>query len=257
MTNSGSSAKRRLAAIVATDLVGSSRLMGEDEQRTLAIIRMVLAEIIEPASARHYGRLVKTMGDGALLEFASPVYAVLCAIEAQAAMAEGAKARPQEEAVQLRIGINMGDLVVGEDGDIFGDSVNIAVRLEGAADPGGICISHKVYEELEGELSLPFEDRGEQSFKNIARPIRIYALRSGDISSKEPRPARQSALQVDKPSIAVLPFVNLSGNLEQEYFTDGVTDDIITALAEKVGVRHARDRRSPSARPLRRGGVGD
>jgi adenylate cyclase len=207
--------------------------MGTDEPGTLATIRTIFSEIIEPAAARHQGRLVKTMGDGALLEFASPVEAVLCAAEAQAAIIDLARQRPDEaQAVQLRIGINLGDIVVAEDGDILGDSVNIAVRLEGVADPGGICISGKVFDELEGKLSLPFEDRGEQRLKNIARPVRIYALKAADMSSREPKAARPGQNQTDKPSIAVLPFTNLCGDPEQEYFADGITDDIITALTK-------------------------
>jgi adenylate cyclase len=224
--------QRRLAAILAVDVVGSSRLMEADEEGTLAAIRVVLSEVIEPATARHHGRLVKTMGDGALIEFASPVEAVLSAVEAQGAIAERAQRQPEDWRLQLRMGINSGDIMGTEDGDIFGDSVNIAVRLEGIADPGGVCISGKVFDELEGKLSLPFEDRGEQRLKNIARPIRVYAIKHGDASSREPRGVRPSLKLADKPSIAVLPFTNLSGDTEQEYFADGITDDIVTALAK-------------------------
>jgi adenylate cyclase len=224
--------QRRLAAILAADMVGSSRLMEADEEAAASAIRTILSEIIEPAAARHHGRLVKTMGDGALLEFASPVEAVLCAIEAQTAIADLAGHQPANGAIQLRMGLNLGDVLVGEDGDILGDSVNIAVRLEGVADPGGICISGKVFDELEGKLSLPFEDRGEQHLKNIARPVHVYALRAVDVSSGAPKAARPVPSQGDKPSIAVLPFTNLSGAPDQEYFADGITDDIITALAK-------------------------
>ena len=207
--------QRRLAVVVAVDVVGSSRLMEQDEPGTLAAIHTVFSDIIEPAAARHQGRLVKTMGDGALLEFASPVEAVLCAVEAQAAVGDLARQRPDgEDAVQLRMGINLGDVVLDEDGDILGDSVNVAVRLESVADPGGICISGKVFDELEGKLSLPFEDLGEQRLKNIARPIHVYALKAADISPREPTAARPSQNQTDKPSIAVLPFANLSGDPE-------------------------------------------
>ncbi|QRM36089.1 adenylate/guanylate cyclase domain-containing protein [Microvirga sp. VF16] len=224
--------ERRLAAILAADVVGASGRMEADEAGTLSAIRTTMSEIIEPAASRHRGRMVKTMGDGALLEFASPVEAVLCAVEAQAGVAEWAEHQPEGGGIQLRMGINLGDILISADGDIFGDSVNIAVRLESIADPGGICISGKVYDELEGKLLLPFEDRGEQRLKNIARPIRVYALRSGDISAREPKAARPSPNRTDKPSIAVLPFTNLSGDPEQEYFADGITDDIITALAK-------------------------
>ncbi len=225
-------AERRLAAILAIDVVGASGLMEADEAGTLSAIRAVLSGVIEPTASQHGGRLVKTMGDGALLEFASPVEAVLCAVEAQTAIAEQAERHPQEQDIQLRMGINLGDVVTTGDGDILGDSVNVAARLEGVADPGGICISGKVFDELEGKLSLPFEDRGEQRLKNIARPVRVYALKPGDLSPWEPKAARPSPNHTDRPSIAVLPFTNLSGDPEQEYFADGITDDIITALAK-------------------------
>ncbi len=225
-------AERRLAAILAADVVGSCRLMEADEEGTLAAIRSILMEIIAPAAARHRGRLVKTTGDGALCEFASPVEAVLCAVEAQVAITEQANPPSRDHDIQLRIGINLGDVIINEDGDVLGDSVNVAVRLEGVADPGGICISGKVFDELEGKLTLPFEDRGEQHLKNIARPIRVYALKGGDMSLREPKAARPSPKRTDSPSIAVLPFANLSGDPEQEYFADGITDDIITALTK-------------------------
>lgn len=224
--------QRRLAAIMAADVVGSSRLMEADEQGTLTAIHALLSGTVEPAAARHHGRIVKTMGDGVLLEFASPVEAVLCAVEAQAAVAEAARSPQHGQVIQFRVGINSGDIIASEDGDIFGDSVNIAVRLEGLAEPGGICISGKVFDDLEGKLALPFEDRGEQHLKNIARPIHVYSLRSADISIHEPRAARPSSTDKDRPSIAVLPFTNLSGDPGQEYFADGITDDIITALAK-------------------------
>ncbi|KAB0265057.1 adenylate/guanylate cyclase domain-containing protein [Microvirga brassicacearum] len=224
--------ERRLAAILAADVVGSCRLMEADEEAAASAIRAILSEIIEPAATRHRGRVVKTMGDGALLEFASPVEAVLCAVEAQSAIADLARHQPGGRTIQLRMGINLGDVLVGEDEDILGDSVNIAVRLEGMADPGGICISGKVFDELEGKLSLPFEDLGEQRLKNIARPIHVYALKAADISPREPTAARPTQNQTDKPSIAVLPFANLSGDPSQEYFADGITDDIITALTK-------------------------
>jgi adenylate cyclase len=224
--------ERRLAAILAADVVGASGLMEADEAGTLSAIRTILSQIIEPAASRHRGRMVKTMGDGALLEFASPVEAVLCAVEAQTGIAERSEPQSSDQAVQLRMGINLGDTVITDDGDVLGDSVNVAVRLESIADPGGICISGKVFDELEGKLSLPFEDRGEQRLKNIARPTHVYALKPSDIPSREPKAVRPSPNHTDKPSIAVLPFTNLSGDPEQEYFADGITDDIITALTK-------------------------
>ena len=222
--------QRRLAAIFALDVVGSSRLMEVNESATLAAIQSILAEAVAPAAARHQGRLVKTMGDGALVEFASPVEAVLCATEVQAAMA----GRPDRTrlGLELRIGINLGDVVIAEDGDIYGDAVNIAVRLEGIADPGALCVSGKVFDELEGKLSLPFEDRGEQRLKNIARPIRVYSLRGDSTSPREPQAVRPTPKHNDKPSIAVLPFSNLSGDPAQDYLAEGVADDILTALAQ-------------------------
>jgi adenylate cyclase len=224
--------ERRLAAIFAADVVGASGLMEADEAGTLSAIRTIFSEIIEPAASLHRGRMVKTMGDGALLEFASPVEAVLCAVEVQAGIAKRAEHQSGDWDIQLRMGVNLGDIVITEDGDILGDSVNIAVRLESIADPGGICISGKVFDELEGKLSLPFEDRGEQRLKNIARPVRVYALNAVDLSSHEPKAARPIPNHSDKPSVAVLPFTNLSGDSDQEYFADGITDDIIIALAK-------------------------
>ena len=172
------------------------------------------------------------MGDGALLEFASPVEAVLCAVEAQAESPTGSSSNLGEDAVQLRMGINLGDIVIDEDGDILGDSVNVAVRLESIADPGGVCISGKVFDELEGKLSLPFEDLGRAAPQKHCTAHTRLCLKAADISPREPKAARPSPNQTDKPSIAVLPFTNLSGDPEQEYFADGITDDIITALAK-------------------------
>jgi len=226
MTDVGSRSQRRLAAVLAADVVGSSLLMEEDEEGTLSAIRTILSEVIGPAAARHHGRIVKTMGDGALLEFASPAEAVLCAVEAQATMSDKTQPRPWNN-IQLRIGINLGDLIIGNDGDILGDSVNVAVRLEGIADPGGICVSGKVFDELQGKLGLSFEDRGEQRLKNIARPVRVYAYRGTAPALKTPPEFSIPG----KPFIAVLPFTNLSGDPEQEYFADGITEDLIAALS--------------------------
>ena len=179
-------------------------------------------------AASHGGRLIKTMGDGALLEFASPVDAVTCATVVQSVLAERAASEPEERRVLLRIGVNLGDVVAQTDGDLYGDGVNIAARLESIANPGGIAISGKVYDELQGKVSLVFEDRGEQSLKNVARPVRVYALGGSALDAKaigKPLPLP------DKPSIAVLPFTNMSGDPEQEYFADGVAEDIITELS--------------------------
>ena len=223
---------RRLAAVLAADIVGSSQMMEADEPGTLDAIRSAMNEVIEPATSRHAGRIVKTMGDGVLIEFASPIEAVLCAVEMQSALVERAGQALPDKRISVRIGINLGDVAISEDNDIYGDSVNVAVRLEGIADPGGVCVSGKVFDELEGKLSLPFEDRGEHRLKNIARLVRVYALRGGSASLSELRAARPTAALSDKPSIAVLPFTNLSGDPEQEYLAEGIADDLLTALAK-------------------------
>ncbi|MEJ1158189.1 adenylate/guanylate cyclase domain-containing protein [Prosthecomicrobium sp. N25] len=219
--------KRRLSAVLALDVVGSSRLIQADESGALRAIRAVFDTIVGPAVTRHSGRTVKTMGDGALIEFGSPVEAVLAAVETQTTMATWGGT----PAIVLRIGINMGDVAVDDDGDIFGDSVNVAARLQEVADPGGLCVSDKVFNELEGKLALPFEDGGERQLKNIARQIRVYRLKPGAASTDEPKSVRPSLDRGDRPSIAVLPFANLSGDPEQEYLADGIADDVTTALA--------------------------
>jgi adenylate cyclase len=216
--------QRRLAAILAVDVVGYSALMERDEEATYAEFERLKRELIEPGLSRHQGRLIKTTGDGALAEFASPLAAVRCAVEIQDHLASGSSP------LRLRVGLNLGDVIVGQDGDLYGDGINIAVRLEGIADPGGILISEKVYSEVEGKLHIGFEDRGERQLKNISKPVRAYAVRAeahsastDGLSSAPPLP--------DKPSIAVLPFQNMSGDPEQEYFADGIVEEIITALS--------------------------
>jgi adenylate cyclase len=221
-------ATRRLAAILAADVAGYSRLIGADESGTLQALKAIRAELIDPKIAAHNGRLVKTTGDGLLVEFGSVVDALRCATEVQAGIAERNTTVPDDRRVEFRIGINVGDVVV-EDGDIFGDGVNVAARLEALADPGGICVSARVQEDAAGKLDLAFEDIGEQALKNIARPVRAYRVATGAVSAI----ARETpALALpDKPSIAVLPFANLSGDPEQEYFADGMVEEIITALS--------------------------
>jgi TolB-like protein len=220
--------ERRLAAILAADVAGYSRLIEADEEGTLGRLKALRAEIIDPKIAHHKGRIVKTTGDGLLVEFASVVDALRCAAEMQAALAEGNAALPPDRRIEFRIGINMGDIVV-EDGDIFGDGVNVAARLEGLAEPGGICISARVQEDAAGRLDLVFEDMGEQALKNIARPVRAYRV-LGAASAAATRTSPGLALP-DKPSIAVLPFANMSSDPEQEYFADGMVEEIITALS--------------------------
>src|SRR5215475_7149248 len=215
---------RRLAAIFAGDIAGYSRLMGADEEGTLSRLNAHRREFLEPKIADHRGRIVKRTGDGVLIEFASAVDAVRCSVEIQHGMAERNASVPQDERIELRIGIHVGDVII-EDGDIFGDGVNIAARLEGTAQPGGICISDDAYRQVRGKLDVDFQDTGEQKLKNIARPVRVYQMPGGGATE-----APALALP-DKPSIAVLPFENLSGDLEQEYFADGLVEDIITGLS--------------------------
>ena len=216
--------QRRLAVILATDVVGYSALMERAEEATYAEFERLKRELIEPSLSRHEGRLIKTTGDGALVEFASPLAATRCAVEIQDHVASGSSP------LRLRVGLNLGDVIVGQDGDLYGDGINIAVRLEGIADPGGILISEKVYSEVEGKLDVGFEDRGEQQLKNIAKPVRAYAVRAGAHSALTERLGTAPPLP-DKPSIAVLPFENMSGDPEQEYFADGMVEEITTALS--------------------------
>jgi adenylate cyclase len=222
--------ERRLAAVLAADVVGFSTLMGQDEEGTLAQIRSLRREIFEPKISNHRGRVVKTTGDGILVEFSSPVEAVCCAVEVQEAIAARASQEPSQ-ALQLRIGINLGDIIIEDDGDIYGDGVNVAARLEQMADLGSIWISGKVYEEIRDKLPYSFEDRGEQTFKNILRPLRVHSLRGGTVDPKATARAGQDLSLRGKPSIAVLPFTNMSGDPEQDYFAEGVTEDIITELS--------------------------
>ena len=220
-------AERRLAAILAADVAGYSLLIGADEEGTLDRLRSIRAELIDPTITAHRGRLVKTTGDGLLVEFGSVVDALRCATEVQQAMAGRNAAVAFAERIEFRIGVHQGDVVV-EDGDIFGDGVNVAARLEALADPGGICVSARVQEDAAGRLDLVFDDLGEQTLKNIARPVRVYRARA---ASTAPAPAQAPLPLPDKPSIAVLPFQNISGDPEQEYFADGMVEEIITALS--------------------------
>src|SRR5712664_558558 len=226
-------ATRRLAAILAADVAGYSRLIGADEEGTLNRLRSIRADVIDPKITEHRGRIVKTTGDGLLVEFTSVVDALRCATEAQNAMAERNADAPPASRIEFRMGVNVGDVVV-EDGDIFGDGVNVAARLEGLAEPGGICVSARVQEDAAGRLDLTFDDLGEQSLKNIARSVRVYQVRLAAAEST-PKSAPVDGAPVlplpDKPSIAVLPFANMSGDPEQEYFADGMVEEIITALS--------------------------
>jgi adenylate cyclase len=277
-------AERQLAAVVAADIAGYSRLMGADEEGTLARLKACRRDLIDPGIARHRGRIVKTTGDGLLVEFSSPVEAVRWAVEMQHGMIERNADVPDDGRIHFRVGINLGDVIV-DDKDLYGDAVNIAARLENLAEPGGICISRTVREQIRDRLALPFEDGGEQSVKNIARPIRVYALTADAVAAlpkaevpAAPRPAIQlfqrrniavvalagvliiagglwclwwlwpspkaPSATVTAPaaapavpsraprlSIVVLPFANLSNDPEQQYFADGVTEDLTTDLS--------------------------
>jgi TolB-like protein/class 3 adenylate cyclase len=221
--------ERRLAAVLIADVVGYSRLLEEDEAGTLAALAQQRASILEPTVSAHAGRIVKLMGDGVLIEFGSAVNAVAGALELQRRMAEANEPLPKTRQIILRIGINLGD-VIGEGEDIYGEGVNIAARLEELAEPGGTCISAKVHEEVHGKLSCTFEDMGEQTVKNFVRPVRVYRLRPVKMIDGA-SPGCPTLSLPDKPSIAVLPFENMSGDSEQEYFADGIVEDITTALS--------------------------
>ncbi|MBT1516454.1 adenylate/guanylate cyclase domain-containing protein [Bradyrhizobium sp. SRL28] len=231
-TLSGEHVERRLAAILAADVAGSCRLIGIDEEGTLARLKALRRTIFDPKIAEHHGRVVKNTGDGAIAEFASVVDAVRCADEIQRGMAEQNIDVPQDKRIELRIGIHVGDIII-EENDIFGDGVNIAVRLEGIAEPGGISVSDDARRQIRGKVDVTFEDLGSQSLKNIAEPMRVWRVPYGRTVPAVPTRLRvDDALALpDKPSIAVLPFTNLSSDPEQEYFADGMVDDIITALS--------------------------
>jgi TolB-like protein len=218
--------ERRLAAILAADVAGYSRLTGLDEEGTHARLQEHLRSLVDPKIAEHRGRVVKNTGDGLLAEFSSVVDAVRCAVDIQRGMVERNVEVPEEKRIEFRIGINVGDVMIDR-GDIFGDGVNVAARLEALAEAGGICVSGRVQEDARGKLDIAFEDAGEQQLKNIARPVRVYRVRLSGAA-----PSSQPALPLpDKPSIAVLPFQNMSGDPEQEYFADGIVEEIITALS--------------------------
>jgi adenylate cyclase len=227
----GERLERRLAAVLAADVAGYSRLMGADERGTLEALKAHLREVVDPAITSHKGRIVKTTGDGLLVEFASAVDAVTAAMAVQAKMA--ARNGTFTPAISFRIGINIGDIIIDGD-DIFGDGVNVAARVENECEPGGVCLSGSAYEQVRGKTAFAFDDLGERSLKNIDRPVRLYAARTAAASATSVKPQAEASKPLalpDRPSIAVLPFSNMSGDPEQEYFADGMVEDIITALS--------------------------
>jgi len=231
---------RRLAAILAADVAGYSRLMCVDEEATHERLQAHLRELLEPKIAEHRGRIVKNTGDGLLAEFPSVVDAVRCAVEIQRGMIEREPEVPDEQRISFRIGVNLGDVIV-EEHDIFGDGVNVAARLEALAEPGGICISRVVRDQIRDKLAYPFEDMGEQSVRNIARPVRVYALRPEAVThlpASTPPPSMSISQPAVAPrlSIVVLPFTNLSDDREQQYFADGITEDLTTDLSRLAGM---------------------
>ena len=220
--------QRRLAAILAADVAAYSRLMNADEVGTRTRFNAHLDELLRPAIADHQGRIVKTAGDGFLVEFGSIVDAVECAVAIQGGMNDGNRGAPNERRIEFRIGVHLGDVIVEGD-DIHGDGVNVAARLEGLAEPGSICISGTVHEHVRNKLDMAFVDIGEQALKNISEPVRVYRVSTERERppSPVPAPAAKTALPLpDKPSIAVLPFANMSGDPEQEYFADGIAEEI-------------------------------
>ena len=222
--------QRRLAAIMAADVVGYSRLMEADEAGTLAALKQRRADILKPLATEHQGRIIKVMGDGVLVEFASAVHAVSCAVKVQEQMAAANERAAQDRLIVLRIGINLGDVIV-EGSDLYGDGVNVAARLEALAEPGGIYLSRGVYDQVMRKLDCAFDELGPQVMKNIAEPVHVYRVR------REPGAARGEPLSLpSKPSIAVLPFTNMSSDPEQENFADGLTEDLITDLSRNPGL---------------------
>jgi adenylate cyclase len=231
----GERVERRLAAVLAADVAGYSRLMGRDEERTLANLKSFRKTLVDPAIAAHRGRIVKTTGDGMLVEFASAVDAARCAVEVQRGMAGQNADVPQDLRIEFRIGIHVGDIII-DDNDIFGDGVNIAARLEGIAEPGGVCISDDAHRQIRGKIDIAFDDIGEQTLKNIAEPMRVWHIRLASEAApairSSPSPIRVQDLALpDKPSIVVLPFDNMSAEAGQDYLADGIVEAITAALS--------------------------
>ena len=235
----GERVERRLAAVLAADVAGYSRLMGADEEGTLARLKAARKTVVDPTIATHRGRIVKTTGDGMLVEFASAVDAARCGAEIQRGMAAQNADFPQNARIYFRIGIHVGDIII-DDNDIFGDGVNIAARIENECEPGGVYLSDDAYRQVRGKTSLEFDDLGERALKNIERPVRVYgargnaldAMSKADLSiSDKPHSPPLNPSSPKKPSIVVLPLQNMSGDPEQEYFADGLTENLTTDLS--------------------------
>ena len=226
---------RKLAAILVSDVVGYSRLAGADEDRTLARLRGLRSDLIDPAIAAHHGRTVKRTGDGSLIEFRRVVDAVRCAIEVQSGLIERNAGVPEDRRIEFRVGIHLGDVVEEADGDLMGDGVNIAARLEGIAQPGAICLSEDAYRQVKGRLDLKVTDLGPTQLKNIAEPIRVYSLQIGVAAHAKPAPTSAEKSAAPRLSMVVLPFANIGGGAEQEHFVDGVTESLTTDLSRIRG----------------------
>jgi adenylate cyclase len=227
---------RKLAAILAADVVGYSKLAGADEDRTLARLRALRSDLIDPTIALHHGRVVNRTGDGVLIEFRSVVDAVRCGIEVQTGMVERDAGLPPERRIEFRVGIHLGDVVEESNGDLMGDGVNIAARLEGIADPGGICLSEDAYRQVRDRLKEEFIDLGEKELKNILRPVRAYAVKTGSAGpTPQPHASAPESSGPPRLSVVVLPFANIGGDPEQEYFVDGVTESLTTDLSRISG----------------------
>jgi TolB-like protein/class 3 adenylate cyclase len=229
--------QRRLAAIVSADVVGYSRLIEQDEAGTLTALKDRRRTILVPMVAHHQGRIVKVMGDGVLIEFGSAVNAVACSVELQGLMAQANNSVPDEDQIVLRIGINLGDVVV-DGGDLYGDGVNVAARLQNIAGPGDICVSGSVYEQVKRKINLDFDELGPQTIKNITEPVAVYRVesQSSNLTEYHGRVEKQPLALPSNPSIAVLPFINMSNDPEQETFVDGLTEDLITDLSRTAGL---------------------
>jgi TolB-like protein/class 3 adenylate cyclase len=226
---------RKLAAILVADIVGYSRLAGADEERTLARVRGLRSDLIDPAIAAHHGRTVKGTGDGSIVEFRSAVDAVRCAIEVQTGLIERNAGVPPERRIEFRVGIHVGDVVEEADGDLMGDGINVAARLEGVCEPGGVCLSEDAYRQVRDRLKEPFVDLGEKVLKNIARPLRVYALKYDSGRAAPTGKAAPEHCEPPRLSLVVLPFANIGGVPEQEYFADGVTESLTTDLSRISG----------------------